>query len=380
MNFIPKRSLNLFTALLVLFTLLSFPSLTKAAEVSVPGKIIPNVVVVGVGGTITSTSPSRELFQTYGTPKVPIKDIIQRLQPELSKVANVTSTELSNISSAQTTSKDLYNLTIAVDKELSNPAVDAVVVTTGTNIMEELAYWTDLTVRSPKPVVFTGSMRQSNTISFDGEANLLNAIRLAASKKTAYYGTVLMMNDEFFAAREVTKTDALRLDTFDGGRYGALGTVDENRIRAVRAPARVKDAGTEKWKTPFDLSTIQPEDLAKVDVVYSYTEASATPITALADEGVKGIVTAGHGAGGISTAQQAARTAAIEKGVLFVNATRAGSGAVYDTGAKGIIGAGDLLPQKARILLQLGLTFSKDQEQIRQWFSTIGMPDFDMSK
>ncbi|MEK3876552.1 asparaginase [Paenibacillus sp. FSL M7-0420] len=380
MNLMHKRSLSLFTALLVLFTMLSFPSITKAAEITTPGRIIPNVVVVGVGGTITSTSPSRELFQTYGTPKVPINDIIQRLQPELSKIANVTSTELSNISSAQTTSKDLYNLTIAIDKELANPAVHAVVVTTGTNIMEELAYWTDLTVRSPKPVIFTGSMRQSNTISFDGEANLLNAIRLAASQKTTYYGTVLMMNDEFFAAREVTKTDALRLDTFGGGRYGALGTVDENRIRAVRAPARVKDAGTEKWKTPFDLSTIQPEDLAKVDVVYSYTEASATPITALADEGVKGIVTAGHGAGGISTAQQAARTAAIEKGVLFVSATRAGSGAVYDTGAKGIIGAGDLLPQKARILLQLGLTFSKDQEQIRQWFSTIGMPDYDMSK
>lgn len=380
MKFIHKRTLKSFTALLALFTLLSFPSITQAAEPAVPGKVIPNVVVVGVGGTITSTSPSRELFQTYGTPKVPINDIIQRLQPELSKIANVTSTELSNISSAQTSSKDLYNLTIAIDKELANPAVSAVVVTTGTNIMEELAYWTDLTVRSPKPVVFTGSMRQSNTISFDGEANLLNAIRLAASQKTAYYGTVLMMNDEFFAAREVTKTDALRLDTFGGGRYGALGTVDENRIRAVRAPARVKDAGTEMWKTPFDLSTIRPEDLAKVDIVYSYTEASATPITALANDGVQGIVTAGHGAGGISTAQQAARKEAIEKGVLFVSATRAGSGAVYDTGAAGIIGAGDLLPQKARLLLQLGLTFSKDQEQIRQWFSTIGMPDFDMSK
>ena len=380
MKFIHKRTLKSFTTLLALFTLLSFPSITQAADVAVPGKVIPNVVVVGVGGTITSTSPSRELFQTYGTPKVPINDIIQRLQPELSKIANVTSTELSNISSAQTSSKDLYNLTIAIDKELANPAVNAVVVTTGTNIMEELAYWTDLTVRSPKPVVFTGSMRQSNTISFDGEANLLNAIRLAASQKTAYYGTVLMMNDEFFAAREVTKTDALRLDTFGGGRYGALGTVDENRIRAVRAPARVKDAGTEKWKTPFDLSTIQPDDLAKVDIVYSYTEASATPITALANDGVQGIVTAGHGAGGISTAQQAARKEAIDKGVLFVSATRAGSGAVYDTGAKGIIGAGDLLPQKARLLLQLGLTFSKDQEQIRQWFSTIGMPDFDMSR
>ncbi|MBT2290358.1 asparaginase [Paenibacillus albidus] len=375
-----KKVISLFAAFAIFFTAFIYPSTTHAADATTSGRIIPNVVVVGVGGTITSTSPSRELFQTYGTPRVPINDIIQRLQPELSKVANVTSTELSNISSSQTTSKDLYNLTLAIDKQLSSPTVDAVVVTTGTNIMEELAYWTDLTVQSPKPVVFTGSMRQSNTISFDGEGNLLNAIRLAASQKTTYYGTVLMMNDEFFAAREVTKTDALRLDTFGGGRYGALGTVDENRIRAVRAPARVKEATTGKWQTPFNLNTIKPEDLAKVEIIYSYTEASGAPIAALAAEGVQGIVTAGHGAGGISTPQQEARKAAIESGVLFVNATRTGSGAVYDTGAKGIIGAGDLLPQKARILLQLGLTFSKDQEQIRQWFSTIGMPDFDMSK
>ncbi|GGG07574.1 L-asparaginase 2 [Paenibacillus albidus] len=380
MNVSHKKVISLFAALAIFFTAFLYPSTTHAADATTSGRIIPNVVVVGVGGTITSTSPSRELFQTYGTERVPINDIIQRLQPELSKVANVTSTELSNISSSQTTSKDLYNLTLAIDKQLSSPTVDAVVVTTGTNIMEELAYWTDLTVQSPKPVVFTGSMRQSNTISFDGEGNLLNAIRLAASQKTTYYGTVLMMNDEFFAAREVTKTDALRLDTFGGGRYGALGTVDENRIRAVRAPARVKEATTGKWQTPFNLNTIKPEDLAKVEIIYSYTEASGAPIAALAAEGVQGIVTAGHGAGGISTPQQEARKAAIESGVLFVNATRTGSGAVYDTGAKGIIGAGDLLPQKARILLQLGLTFSKDQEQIRQWFSTIGMPDFDMSK
>ncbi|MDF2964439.1 MAG: L-asparaginase, partial [Paenibacillus sp.] len=234
--------------------------------------------------------------------------------------------------------------------------------------------------QSDKPVVFTGSMRQSNTFSFDGEANLFNAIRLAASGETKCFGTVLMLNDEFFAAREVTKTDALRLDTFDGGRYGALGTVDENRIRSVRAPARVMACGTDAWKTPFDLKTVKPEDLAKVEIIYSYTEASGEPIKTLADSGVDGIVTAGHGAGGISTAQQKARKEAIEKGVVFVNATRAGSGAVYDTGAPGIIGAADLLPQKARILLQMGLTFSNDPEQVRQWFNTIGVPEFNMSQ
>jgi L-asparaginase len=340
---------------------------------------LPKVTIVGMGGTITSTALGRELFQSYGTEKVSISDILARLQPEISKIADVNVREVYNIGSAETTTANLYNLSLAIDEVLADTSVDAVVVNTGTNIMEELAYWSDLTVQSDKPVVFTGSMRQSNTFSFDGEANLFNAIRLAASRETTCYGTVLMLNDEFFAAREVTKTDALRLDTFDGGRYGALGTVDENRIRSVRAPARVLSCGKEGWKTPFNLKNVKAEDLAKVEIVYSYTEADGLPIKALADAGVKGIVTAGHGAGGISTSQQKARKEAIEKGVVFVSTTRAGSGSVYDTKSPGIIGGADLLPQKSRILLQLGLTFSKDTEQIRTWFDSIGVPEFNMS-
>ncbi|MDQ1914118.1 asparaginase [Paenibacillus sp. GD4] len=352
--------------------------ITGLAIAETPKKL-PHVVIVGMGGTITSTAIGREMFQSYGTEKVSISDILSRLKPEISKVADVTVHEVYNISSSATTTKHLYDMSLAIDEQLAKEDVDAVVVNAGTNIMEELAYFADLTVQSDKPVVFTGSMRQSNTFSFDGEANLFNAIRLAASGETACYGSVLMLNDEFFAAREVTKTDALRLDTFDGGRYGALGTVDEDRIRSVRAPGRVKACGQDSWKTPFDLKKVKPEDIAKVEIVYSYAEASGLPITALADAGVKGIVTAGHGAGGISTEQQTARKEAIEKGVLFVSTTRAGSGAVYDTNTPGIIGGADLLPQKARILLQMGLTFSDDQEQIRQWFASIGLPEFNMS-
>lgn len=341
---------------------------------------VPNVTIVAMGGTITSTAKGKALFQSYATERVSIEKILERLKPEISGVANVSIKELENISSAQTSSAHLYNLSRTIDEVLADKNTDAVVVTAGTNIMEELAYFADLTVRSPKPVVFTGSMRQSNTFSFDGEANLFNAIRLAASKETTCYGTVLMMNDEFFAAREVTKTDAVRLDTFDGGRYGALGTVDEDRIRTVRAPARVMACGESNWKTPFDLSTIKAENLAKVEIVYSYTEASGLPITAMVNAGVDGVVTAGHGAGGISTEQQTARKEAIDKGVLFVTTTRTGSGAVYDTNTPGIIGGADLLPQKARILLQLGLTFSDDPEQVRKWFTSIGVPEFNMSR
>lgn len=363
---------------------IAFPSsmstpFTPDTAIAAESTDLPNVTIVGMGGTITSTALGRDLFQSYGPDKVSISDILARLQPEISRIADVSVKEVYNIGSAETTSEHLYHMSLAIDEVLADENVDAVVVNAGTNIMEELAYFADLTVQSDKPVVFTGSMRQSNTFSFDGEANLFNAIRLAASGETKCYGSVLMLNDEFFAAREVTKSDAVRLDTFDGGRYGALGTVDENRIRSVRAPARVMACGKPEWKTPFDLKKIQPEDLAQVEIVYSYAEASGVPITALADAGVKGIVTAGHGAGGLSTAQQAARKQAIEKGVVFVSTTRAGSGAVYDTGAPNIIGGADLLPQKARILLQMGLTFSDDPEQIRQWFNSIGVPEFNMS-
>jgi len=337
-----------------------------------------NIVIVSMGGTITSTAMGRHLFQSYAPNGVTISDVLERLQPEISAYANVVKVE--QVAPNSTRNEYLYNMSKKITEALADENVDGVVVNAGTNTLEEVAYFADLTVQSIKPVVVTGSMRQTNTFSFDGEANLFNALRLAASGETTCYGTVVMLNDEFFAAREVTKSDALRLDTFDGGRYGALGTVDEDRIRSVRAPARVMACGTDAWYTPFDLKKVELSDLAKVEIMYSYTEADGLPITALTEAGVDGIVTAGTGAGSISASQQEARKAAIEKGVLFVSATRAGSGAVYDTGAPGIIGAADLLPQKARILLQLGLTFSDDPEQVRAWFKSIGVPEFNMSK
>ena len=145
----------------------------------------------------------------------------------------------------------------------------------------------------------------------------------------------------------------------------------------MREPARVVACGTEGWATPFDLSTVEFEDLASAEIVYSYVEASDVPIRALVDAGVDGIVTAGHGAGGISTAQADARTAGTEDGVVFVTTTRTGSGAIYDDGTEGVIAGFDLRPQKARVLLQLALTFTDDAEQVRSWFQTIGAQDFD---
>ncbi|MGO3722333.1 asparaginase [Microbacterium gubbeenense] len=335
---------------------------------------LPNVVILDGGGTITSTAAGPADYTNYGGDGVDgIGDILERIQPDIAEVANLTIVDGAIPgSSASTTVKQLFDMTLQLDSILAQDDVDAVVVNTGTNIMEEIAYWSDLTVQSQKPVVFTGSMRQANTYSFDGEANLFNAIRLAASGQTECYGTVMLMNDQYYAAREVTKTDAWRTDTFSGGQYGALGTVDGQHFRHLRDTARTASCGTDEWATPFDLSTVKFDDLASAEIVFSYVEASDVPIRALVDADVDGIVTAGHGAGGISAAQAEARAEGVEEGAVFVTTTRTGSGAIYDDGTPGVIGGLDLTPQKARVLLQLALTFTDDAEQVREWFQTIG--------
>ncbi|WP_169805580.1 asparaginase [Novosphingobium rosa] len=338
----------------------------------------PNIRIVSLGGTIVSTAKGRFRYQSYDTPRISIESLVQRLQPEISDVANVSILKAADIGSNDITATFLHDLSVAIDKTLADPKVDGVVVTTGTSVLEEVAYWLDLTLRSDKPVVVTGAMRQANTVSWDGEGNLFNAIRLAASRKTTCYGTVVMLEDEFIGAREVTKTDAVRMDTFQGRRTGSLGYVDEDRIRAIHAPARVLQCHKPGWQTPFDMNAIPASAIPRVDIVYSYVDAGAEPIAALTAAGVKGIVTAGTGSGGLSTPQKDARKAALEKGVIFVSATRTGSGSSYGGTGK-IIPAGDLLPQKARMLLQLGLATGKKEEDIRHWFLTIGRPDFDMS-
>jgi L-asparaginase len=154
--------------------------------------------------------------------------------------------------------------------------------------------------------------------------------------------------------------------------------VNEDHILSRRAPGRVTKCGTAAWKTPFDLGKTTPDRLAPVEIVYGHVEGDAGAINAPVAAGFKGIVTAGFGPGDISRPLVKAREEAIKKGVLFVATTRTGGEGTYDADIPGIVGGNDLLPQKARLLLQLGLTFSSDQQQIRQWFSTIGDSEFDI--
>ncbi|MCH1639713.1 asparaginase [Paenibacillus timonensis] len=330
-------------------------------------KKLPKVQVIATGGTLAGQSTDETSFQTYRAGSLPIADLVASL-PNKDQIAEVSTYQFGNSGSSAYTIEQLYDLSLKVDEALKTQ--DGVVVTTGTDTMEEIAYFLDLTVRSPKPVVITGSMRPWTVIGTDAPANLYNAIKLAASGKTKYFGTVLMLNDEFHAAREVTKTNSYRTDTFVTPEIGALGYIDEKTIRVYRAPFRALKSTT-AWATPFDLSKITKKDLAKVEIAYSYQDAGAGAISGFVANGAKGIVTAGTGAGGISKAMSEERKAAIEKGVVFVTTTRTGSGSNYSSG-DGVIAGDNLNAAHARILLLLCLSFSKDFDTVKDWFTTVG--------
>ncbi|GAB3158681.1 L-asparaginase 2 [Micromonospora sonneratiae] len=347
------------------------PGFVSVAASAPKRDALAKVAVIGTGGTIAGKSESRVGFQSYQPGRTPTAELVQYLQPEVGQIADVSAVDFGGKGSGEYTIAEYHDLTRLVDEQLAR--ADAVVVATGTQTMEELAYWLDLTVRSPKPVVVTGSMRPWTVIGSDGAPNLYNAIVLAASRRTHCFGAVIMMNDEILAARDATKTSTTRLDTIQSPELGILGTVDEKRVRLLRAPARTRDcAQPQQWRTPFDLATMPRDRLVRTEVVYTYADAGGEPITALATAGVKGLVAAGTP----SPQQTTALMAAMQSGVVVVAANRNNSGAVYDTPGP-VIPAEDLLPQKARLLLLLALSRSSDPAQVRSLFQRYGVTEFD---
>jgi L-asparaginase type II len=346
------------------------PALTDTFKTSA----LPNVLVIGTGGTISGQANDGDPtnLQSYKSGTYKIEDMVAQL-PRKDKIADVSTYQFGNKGSGSYAMGDLYDLSLTVDQALKT--YDGVVVTTGTDTMEDISYFLDLTVRSGKPVVVTGAMRPWDVIGTDAPANLYNAIKLAGSGKTKWYGTVVMLNDVIQAARDVTKQNAQRLDTFGTPILGALGYIDQDNISLYRLNDRALKAGRPEWATPFDLSKIQKSDLPMVEIAYAYQDAGGGGINGLVADGAKGIVTAGTGAGGISSKMSAARAEAIKKGVIFVTTTRTGSGTMYPGTTDGIIAGDSLNPQHARMMLLVGLAFSSDFKTVKDWFWQYGRQD-----
>ena len=289
--------------------------------------------------------------------------------PEAAQYANVKVEQVINVGSPDITIADWLRLASRINAIFaSEPQAAGVVVTHGTATLEETAYFLNLTVRDARPVVLVGAQRPATAISADGPLNLINAIRTAAAPEARGKGVLLVMNDEINAARDVTKSNTYRVETFRSGELGFLGYVDADRVSFYRAPTRRHTAASE-----FDVSGLGA--LPPVDIVYSYVQPDATTIRALHKSGARGIVFAGTGAGAISKFEKDAvreiLASPAESRPLMVRSNHTGNGRVVareDLDALGMIPADNLNPQKARILLMLGLARSSDPAEIKRMF------------
>ena len=328
---------------------------------------LPTVWVFSTGGTIAGTGTSSTDFSNYEAGSI-TGEVLVASVPQLANIANIKVEQVVNVNSSNLTTADLLKLSKRINETLEDPNVAGAVVTHGTNTLEETAYFLNLTVQSERPVVVVGAMRPATAISADGPLNLLNAVRVAISPDAHGKGTLIVLNDEINAAREATKTSTFRVETFRAPDFGFLGYVDEDKVAFYRASTKRHTHNSE-----FDVRDL--EELPTVDILYSYIEPNAQTVRALASSGSKGIVFAATGGGEITNAEKAAVAALDEidgDRPVLVRGSRTGSGRVIRTTVydeMGLIPADNLNPQKARILLMLALTRTKDPAEIRRMFS-----------
>ena len=326
----------------------------------------PRIKVLATGGTIAGAqASSSDVGYKSGT--FSVDDLIKAV-PQLKDLADLTGEQVANIGS-QTMNHDVWlKLAKRVNEVLKDGSTDGVVITHGTDTLEETAYFLSLVVKSDKPVILVGSMRPATAISADGPANLYNAVALAASPEARGRGPMVVIDDEIHYAREVQKTNTTELDTFQSPNRGRAGVINVGKVQFF-SPNNTRHT----TKSEFSVDGKAVTDLPDVEIVYSYENLGSEIIDDLVKEGVKGIVLAGVGDGNSTDSAIAALSAAAKKGVAVVRSSRTGSGLVVrnvevDDDKLGFIAAMELSPQKARILLMLALMKTSDPATLQQTF------------
>jgi L-asparaginase len=327
---------------------------------------LPKVVVIGTGGTIAGTAGDSTEFHDYKSGKIGIQSLIEAI-PGLRKAADVRGEQLFQMSSSSLTNDHWLKLAHRVNKLLAQDDVDGIVVTHGTDTLEETAYFLNLVVKSRKPVVVVGSMRPSSAISADGPINLYNAVLLAANPDAVGKGVLVVLNDQISGARDVTKTNTSNTDTFRNWELGFMGYMRDGVPHFYRVSTRKTTAETE-----FDVSGT--DVLPQVDIVYGYVNMNGIAVDAFVKAGTKAIVYAGVGEGTtVDTGIEPALIEARKKGVVVVRSSRVGNGMVTRSienrdDELGFIASDTLSPQKARILTMLALMRTNDVGEIQRMF------------
>ena len=352
-------------AALILCCSLFVPLTQAQAQSAGTTQKLPNVVILATGGTIAGTGATSTTTVGYTAAKIGVDALIEAV-PELKTVANVRGEQVFQIASENMNNDYWLKLAKRVNTLLAQSDVDGIVITHGTDTIEETAYFLDLVVKSKKPVVVVGAMRPSTAISADGPINLYNSVLLAGSKEAIGKGVLVAMNDQINAAREVTKTNTSSLDTFKTPELGFLGYIQGSKPYFYRESTRKNTADTE-----FDVSKL--DSLPQVDIVYGYANVNPIALNAFVAAGAKGIIHAGVGDGSLALSMIPSLVEARKKGVVIVRASRVGQGIVARNGEADddkldLVVSDTLNAQKARILLMLALTRTSDTKEIQKIF------------
>jgi glutamin-(asparagin-)ase len=344
--------------------MLAFVAATAACAQTPAAPARPNVVIVATGGTIAGAGATTANSATYQAAKVPVDKLIAGI-PELNEVANVRGEQAFQIASESFTNEKLLQLGKRVSALVKDPAVDGVVVTHGTDTLEETSFFLNLVVHTEKPIVVVGSMRPGTAMSADGMLNLYNAVVLAGSPSARGKGVLVAMNDDILTGRDAAKRVNIKTSAF-ASAWGPLGMVVEKQAYWFRAPVK-----RHTMKSEFDIDTLQ--SLPEVHIVYGYGSMAPTLYDAAVKAGAKAVIHAGTGNGSVPDYAVETLRRLRASGVHVVRASRIADGFVIRNSEQpddkyDWVVAHDLNPQKAKILAALALTRNGSTAELQRVF------------
>lgn len=327
---------------------------------------LPRIGVIATGGTMDALGIDRLDLAWYTETRKRLSDgELLAAIPEVGGIAQVTEIPFPRVPSYALTTADWLRLAGMVDSLLGEECYDGLVVTHGTNTLEETAYLLHLTVASDLPVVLVGAMRPPSGLGADGYLNLLRAVQVASAPEAHGHGVLVVMNDRIYGARDVTKTATLRVDAFDAPDTGPLGYADADG-RIVFYHRHIRPGGR------FPLAGLN--ELPRVDIVLSYVGADGALVDAAVAAGARGVVSAGTGAGRATPAEERALDRAVASGVVVCQSSRVGGGRVSRSpgmAARRVVATDNLPPWKAKVLLSLALTRTSDPDAVQELFDTL---------
>jgi L-asparaginase len=328
------------------------------------GQNKPNIVILATGGTIAGAAGSG-VQAGYTSGQVTIDAMINSV-PDVLKIANIKGEQVSNVGSQDMSFEIMLKLAKRINELAAGKNVDGIVITHGTDTMEETAYFLNLVTKTDMPVVLVGSMRPSTAVSADGPLNLYNAIAVAADPNARGRGVMLVMNDWIHSAQSLTKVSTTAVQTFMSPLRGLIGTSNYWVNDFYRYP-------DQKFGSKSEFSVDGVTQLPRVDIIYADVDMPADLIDASIEHGAKGIVIAGVGNGNMPKAALDACARASKKGVVVVRSTRVATGTVgrnveCNDDELGLVASFNLNPQKSRILLTMALIKPHKLDEMQKIF------------